>query len=308
MLNHLTIITTMRCDLKCKHCLRGFPKARPDFPMDLLDKLLAEALPFGAKHIALTGGEPHLHPEFEKMIDKIVAYGYTWHFVSHGQRTEPYLPIMQKYKDKVSRVTLSIDGATSETHDEIRKHKGAFERVMTSAKKYAEMGYKVRISTSLNQKNKTEAEALINLAQDVKAIGINIAGTIPTAWNKDLVLNDAESLKLYQQIIAVHEKTKFDVRTLSSLHTRGGVNFCGNLNMHELTFNSRGELIFCCDTTDNGALTGSLRENSFANLVKLWLEQSNNLQIQRAGQIAAGKMGEKFDTCAFCNAHFNYLL
>jgi MoaA/NifB/PqqE/SkfB family radical SAM enzyme len=305
MLNNLTIITTMRCNLKCAHCLRGFPKERPDFPIDLLDKLLVEALPFGAKHIALTGGEPYLHPEFEKMVDKIVAYGYSWHFVSHGQRTEPYLPIMEKYKDKVSHVTLSIDGATPETHDEIRKHKGAFEKVIASAKKYAELGYKVRISTSLNQKNKTEVEALINLAQDINAICINVAGTIPTAWNKELVLNDDESLKLYQQISAVREKTKFDVRTLSSLHTRGGVNFCGNLNMHELTFNSRGELIFCCDTTENGAVTGSLREHSFSALIKQWLEQSNALQVQRAEDIATGNMGEKFDTCTFCNAYFN---
>jgi MoaA/NifB/PqqE/SkfB family radical SAM enzyme len=53
MLSHITIIAAMRCDLKCAHCLRGFPKERPDFPMDLLDKLLTEALPFGAKHVAI---------------------------------------------------------------------------------------------------------------------------------------------------------------------------------------------------------------------------------------------------------------
>jgi MoaA/NifB/PqqE/SkfB family radical SAM enzyme len=121
MLSHITIIAAMRCDLKCAHCLRGFPKECPDFPMDLLDKLLTEALPFGAKHVAITGGEPHLHPDFEAMVDKIVAYGYTWHFVTNCQRTEPYLRVMEKHKDKVSHVAVSIDGATAETHDEIRK-------------------------------------------------------------------------------------------------------------------------------------------------------------------------------------------
>lgn len=305
MLNHIAIITTMRCDLKCEHCLRGYPKARPDFPMDLLDKLLTEALPFGAKHIGLTGGEPHLHPDFEKMVEKIVGYGYTWHFVSHGQRTEPYLPLMDKYKDKISYVTLSIDGAKAETHDEIRKHKGAFEKVAASAKRYVELGYKVRINSTLNQKNKNEVAELIKLGCDIGAYSMGFAGTIPTSWNKELILNDKKSLELYQQIMTLRKESKIDVQTVSSLHTRGGVNFCNVLNLRELTFNSRGELIFCCDTTENGAAIDSLREYSFSELVKRWLEQSNALQAQRAERIATGNMGDKFDTCAFCNSFFN---
>ena len=305
MLNHIAIITTLRCDLKCEHCLRGFPKVRPDFPMELLDKLLTEALPFGAKHVALTGGEPHLHPNFVEMVEKIVSYGYTWHFVSHGQRTEPYLPVMEKYRDKVSYITLSIDGAKAETHDEIRKHEGAFAKVTASAKRYVELGYKIRINSTLNQKNKPEVVELIKLACDLGASSIGFGGTIPTAWNKELTLSDDESLELYRQIVRLRKETNTAMNTLSSLHTRGGVNFCNVLNLRELTFNSRGELIFCCDTTENGAATGSLREYTFFALVKRWLKQSNALQAQCAERIVAGNIGEKFDTCAFCNSFFN---
>jgi MoaA/NifB/PqqE/SkfB family radical SAM enzyme len=42
MLNHIAIISTMRCDLKCEHCLRGYPKERPDFPMDLFKRSFVE--------------------------------------------------------------------------------------------------------------------------------------------------------------------------------------------------------------------------------------------------------------------------
>ena len=303
MLNSIVIINTLRCDLKCEHCLRGFPKERPDFPMELLDKLLTEAMPFGANHVALTGGEPHLHPEFEKMVDKIVAYGYTWNFVSHGQRTKPYLPLMEKYKDKITHVTLSIDGAAAETHDTIRKRKSAFEKVTTAARKYVESGYKVRISSSFNQKNKGEAEALAKLASDLGVHVLYGLGTIPTAWNQGLVLNDNESLEIYQQMMNLSKDSKVKIDIASSLYTRGGVNFCGNLNLRELPFNSRGELIFCCDTTENGSVIGSLRDHPFSELIKLWLKASQNLQAKRAENIVAGKIGEKFDTCAFCNAY-----
>jgi len=127
MLRNIAIITTLRCDLKCEHCLRGFPKQRPDFPVELLDKLLTEAMPFGVKHVGLTSGEPHLHPEFDEMVEKIAAYGYTWHFVSHGQRAEPYLPLMERYKDKVTHPTSpkskGFGGVSEKTEGSIYRRK-----------------------------------------------------------------------------------------------------------------------------------------------------------------------------------------
>jgi sulfatase maturation enzyme AslB (radical SAM superfamily) len=305
MLNKIAIITTMRCDLNCQHCLRGYPKKPTDFPLELLGKLLSQAIPFGAHHIGLTGGEPCLHPEFESIVDKIVAHGYSWHFVSNGQRTAPYLPIMKKYNAKLSHLSLSVDGANAETHDAIRQHKGAFNKVIASLKQYIDLGYKVRISSILNQKNKREVESLIQLAQELGACGISFGGTITTPWNGNLALSDVESLYLYQNLMTFREKTGFDIQTFSSLHTQGGVNFCNILNLSELTFNSLGELIFCCDTIENGAVLDSLRELSFAELINHWLERSRRLQAQRTERIAVGNMGEKFDTCLFCNTHLN---
>jgi MoaA/NifB/PqqE/SkfB family radical SAM enzyme len=306
MLNQIAIITTLRCDLKCQHCLRGFPKERPDFPIELLDKLLTEAMPFGARHIGLTGGEPHLHPEFETMVEKIVAYGYTWHFVSHGQRTEPYLPLMEKYRDTFHHVSISIDGAIASTHDKIRQRQGAFDHAIASVKQYVQAGYKVKIGMTLNQKNKTEMEAMLNLAGELGANSLGFAGTIPTAWNQHLFLSDEESLGLWQKANELRGQTGFDIQTVSALYTRGGVNFCNILNLHELTFNSRGELIFCCDTIENGAVIGSLNGQSFSSLVQEWLAQSSALQQQRVKIITSGNLGQGFDTCAFCNNHFNH--
>lgn len=304
MLNNIAIITTLRCDLKCEHCLRGYPKDRPDFPMGLLDKLLTEAIPFGARYVGLTGGEAHLHPQFEQMVEKIVAYGYSWHFVSHGQRTEPYLPLMEKYRDHFQHVAISIDGAVASTHDEIRQKKGAFDRAIGSVKQYVQAGYKVKISTVLNQRNKHEMEAMVNLARDLGVSSIGVGGVIPITWNKHLSLSDEESLHLWQEAKDLREKTGFDVKTMSCLHTRGGVNFCNVLNFHKLTFNSRGELIFCCDTIERETVIGSLAEQSFSSLAQEWISQSSALQRERATRIANGNLGQGFDTCAFCNDYF----
>lgn len=302
MLHNLVLILTTRCDLKCAHCLRGFPQQRPDFPLDLLESLLAQALPFGAKHVALTGGEPHLHPHFEQVVEKIVAYGYGWHFVSHGGRTEPYLPLLEKYRERVSHVALSLDGADAATHDTIRNRPGAFERVKAAAQIYRERGFRLRLAVTLNRRNRGQLTAIVERAQEWGAYGINLAGVIPVDWAQELVLSDEESLEVYHEALALRERSGFDIRVLSSLYTHGGVYFCGNLSLRELPFNARGELIFCCDTTGEGAKIGSLREKPLQALIQDWLQRSYALQAERVRRIATGQMGQKFDTCAFCNA------
>ena len=305
MLTKLILITTYRCDLHCQHCLQGFPREHSDFPVDLLDKLLTEAMPFGVHHVNLTGGEAHLHPQFNRIVETIVNYGYTWGLISHGQRSEPYLPLMEKYRKQFKSIGLSIDGATPELHDELRGREGSFEKVTASAKTYVENGFEVWIKTSLNQKNKMQLEGFIELAANLKARGVTFAGTIPFAWNQHLLLSDEESLELYQRIISLRPNAPVELKTSSALHTRGGVNFCQVLNLSDITISPRGNVDFCCDVHQPKGSMGSLREHSFSTLIQSWLEKSASLQRKRAGQIASGTMVERFDTCAFCNDYFS---
>lgn len=135
--------------------------------------------------------------------------------------------------------------------------------------------------------------------------GIEFSGTIPAQWNQHLVLKDVEAFELFQQITEIRKNKKLKILTASALYTSGGVNFCSVLNLKNLAVNSAGDLIFCCDTIENGAIIGSLNDNPLANLIQMFLEQSAKLQSQRAEWIANGTMGEGFDTCAFCNQYFD---
>jgi len=300
MLKQIVLISTMRCDLKCLHCLRGFSKERPDFPNELLPNLLASAQIYGATNVALTGGEPHLHPHFEEMVEMIIKAGYTWHIVSNGQRTEPYLTLMNRFREQFKFVSLSLDGATPDIHDLIRNRKGAFDKLMKSAKIFQEAGFSIRMNTTLNQLNKNQLREMIQLAKEIGAISIGIGGTNLTAWNGELKFSSFEGIKLWKEINNYRKELDFPVNTYSSLYTQGGVNFCKNLNMRELSFNYKGELIFCCDTTSDGAVVGSLFDYSLPELINKWLSISHELQLDRANVISNGRMGKNFDTCEYC--------
>lgn len=304
MMNQITLITTYRCDLHCQHCLQGFPRKQQDFPVDLFDKLLTQAMPFGAKHIGFTGGEAHLHPEFEKLVEKAVAYGFTWSLISNDLRAEPYLPLMERFREKFTGIGISIDSSNPDLHDELRGRKGAFAKTTKNVRRYVEKGFRVEIKSSLNQKNNGEVQALVDLAENLGAESLHFAGTIPTSWNQHLVLTDAESTQLYRQIMGLEGKSKLKIKTASALYTKGGINFCHVLNLGSLVFNPCGEMMFCCDINHEPALVGSLQEHSLTELIQIRLGESANLQANRAKQISAGTMGALFDTCAYCNRYF----
>jgi MoaA/NifB/PqqE/SkfB family radical SAM enzyme len=207
-------------------------------------------------------------------------------------------------RSKFKSVHLSIDSATPELHDEIRKRKGAFEKVVTAAKTYVQCGFPVWVNSSLNQKNKTEVKALVALAEELGAIGIQFAGTIPAAWNRHLVLSDKDSLALYQEITSLKENAKIKIETTSALYTKGGVYFCGLLSLYGLSVNANGEVTFCCDTQQENSAIGSLQEHSLSELIQKRLELSARIQKQRVEHIRTGNIGEHFDTCGFCNEYF----
>ena len=306
MLHNIAVIITTRCDLKCWHCLRGFPTQASDFPIEFLDKLLQNALVFGTKHIGLTGGEPYLHPKFSEIVKIIVSYGYTWHFVSNGQNADPYLPLIEKNRDNFSHVTLSLDSVTPEIHDKIRRRSGSYKRTIESIKKYVRAGCSVKIASTLTQKNKNEMEPLINLAIEVGANSIVFGGIIPTPWNQELILPDSDSMPLWELANSLRTKKDFNIQTTSSLFTRGGINFCNALNLKELTFNSQGKLIFCCDTIGSGYEIDSNSEANLAELLSKWLDISLAMQKFRTHQILNGVMEDGFDTCHFCNNFFSH--
>jgi MoaA/NifB/PqqE/SkfB family radical SAM enzyme len=196
-----------------------------------------------------------------------------------------------------------LDGADSATDDSIRG-RNTFERATATARHFTAQGIPVRISITLNQKNKGQVKALVDLATELQANHVVFAGTIPTPWNQDLVLGDDDSMAIFAQLQELQETERIEIRNVSSLHACGGVSFCGNLAMRELAFEPSGEMRFCCDTTGRGAIVGSLFDQPLSKLIEAWLRIATDLQIERARCIAAGQMGEGFDTCTFCNEHF----
>jgi MoaA/NifB/PqqE/SkfB family radical SAM enzyme len=125
---------TDRCQLNCDHCLRDPGMKALDIDVELIRRVLPQTRVYNVEHVALTGGEPTLHPDFVGIIDAIVDNGMTWHMVSNGLTFDRVLEKLDARPERLQAlgmVDFSLDGATEATHDSIRGD-GSYRAVMAA--------------------------------------------------------------------------------------------------------------------------------------------------------------------------------
>ena len=306
MITELSLITTYRCNLNCHHCLQKYPQEKNDFPIKLLPSLLHQAKQFGVQKIHLTGGEPGLHPHFNELVQEIDKNRYAWNILSNGTETSKYLQVAELYPDTFQGISFSLDGATEKAHNILRNNPLSFNEVILSIKDFVSKGYRVQTKTCLNQENKNELMEIINLGSQLSVSAMRFGALIPTKWNEHLQLNYLERDKLYKHILRMKQWAKPKLYTSSSLHTKGGINFCRILDSQKISINPLGEMIFCCNNEKNKGIIGSLYDYSLTELITKFISISSDMKISRAKRISSGKMGEGFDSCFYCKEYFDY--
>ena len=123
---HLNVITTLRCNFSCRHCIFECPQ-EGDLDPGAFRRTLDGLLPHRLKSLTFTGGEPILHPEFDSMVDEAGARGLSFGIVSNGWFYERYEPIVIRNRHLFSGFNFSLDGL-QDTHDDVRGS-GSFRRV-----------------------------------------------------------------------------------------------------------------------------------------------------------------------------------
>src|SRR5262245_50431373 len=133
---YLAFHLTDRCQLDCQHCLRDPDQKPKDLPLPIVRKVLAEAKAiYRSGQVALTGGEPTLHPDIDGVLDAIVEHDFTWHIVTNAKRFPAFFQRQKAAPERLARLTavnFSLDGADEVTHDAIRGA-GSYREVMLGA-------------------------------------------------------------------------------------------------------------------------------------------------------------------------------
>jgi MoaA/NifB/PqqE/SkfB family radical SAM enzyme len=171
------------CVLKCQQCdiWRNSPETPISFEKSkiLIDKIYEWLGPF---YLFFTGGEPLMNPDLLKIIKYCSNLGISTHLNTNAFLINDSLA-KKLIESGLTAVSISLDGASSSTHDSLRGKNGVFDQVIKAInlfKKYQELNKpKIFINTVIMNQNTNELVDLSKLVASLNCEGINFQCLLP---------------------------------------------------------------------------------------------------------------------------------
>jgi len=302
-LARITFELTSRCNLNCKHCMRD-RSLKNDLEPKLIARVLKELKPYGISKVAFTGGEPLLHPHFQKIVESVVRQGFVFSFVSNGIELPRFADFLARpaVKEKIERICISIDGADAEIHDRVRG-RGTWKKAMAGVLALKSRGIPFAVKFTLNTQNHTQLEEMILLAGKLGADQVQLSHLHPVPQNMaaGLVMAPGEWKSLQEQVERLKDIVKVPLYFSSENLTDEAIPICTQLAMLDYYVDSRGWLCVCCMLPGiAGSKSGQpekdrvadLATTSFVEAHKRLIELIREMRLRTLERIAQGRLSE----------------
>lgn len=263
------------CNLACRHCWITPTYERNGGTGRCLDYGLyqlavEQAMPLGLTSVKFTGGEPLLHPDFVRMVDYATEKGLRAWLETNGTLITRELAHHLKEKTSLNFASVSLDGATAATHDNMRMVPGSFEMAQCGVCYLVEAGYKPQVVMSLYPGNVDEIEGLCEWAQEVGCGSIKF--NIVQPLGRGARMGQRGELLSVEQLVQLGQWVQKDLKNRVSipLYYSWAMAFCGirhlqdgrdgTCNIHRiLGVLSTGHLAMCgIGTQEKGLIYGCL--------------------------------------------------
>lgn len=181
---------TRACGLACRHCRASAVPHRDSFElttdegMRVIDDLAALGSP--RPILVLTGGDPFERPDLIDLVRHASASGLP---VALSPSVTPNLTrarLESLREAGASAVSLSLDGASPETHDNIRGIVGVHRDTLAAAALVRELGYRLQINTTVAAHNVHELADLLAWVIDADVSLWSLFVLVPTGRGTQL--------------------------------------------------------------------------------------------------------------------------
>lgn len=269
---YLRISLTERCNLRCFYCMpeEGIELSEKSHLMSH-EEVIAIAKTFvsmGIKKIRLTGGEPLIKKNIEKIIVELSQLPINLGITTNGILLEKYLYLFKE--TGVKDINISLDTLDKKKFKEITR-RDYFDRVINNINLYEANGFNVKINNVIIKGvNDNEINDFIELTKD-KEIAIRFIEFMPfdgNKWNTEKVITLKEVLSKAEEKFGSE-----NIVVLPSKKNGTAKNFKINGYKGEFGVISTVSNPFCdsCNRirlTANGSLKNCLFSSSETNLLQ----------------------------------------
>lgn len=212
------IITTHRCNLRCRHCYYIDNLAMGDETVAFENWCALENKrgELTIDRFNFTGGEATLCPELMSYIMECKQKNIDFSMFTNG--IEVGIPMI----DICNEFFVSVDGMGS-IHDSVRNLEGAFERTLRTLQKLRAKDKRIHIQTTISKINIEHLDSLLGLYAELmpvlKSISLVAAVNQGNTFNNSISLNESELIKIKDFKKAVLEKLHYQVFVKDNIFT-----------------------------------------------------------------------------------------
>jgi radical SAM protein with 4Fe4S-binding SPASM domain len=194
--------TTKRCNLRCVHC-RAIPQGRAS-PDELSTtegfRLIDDIRACGTPVLVLTGGEPLLRGDLFVLARYAARRGLPAALATNGTLvTRETARLIANVPFK--RISISLDGPDSATHDQFRRVPGAFDLAVDGFIHLKELGMSMQVNTTVTARNRARLEAIHELVRKLGADAWHLFLLVPVGCGLDIAPDAQLAPRDYEAVL-----------------------------------------------------------------------------------------------------------
>ena len=222
-----------------------------------------------------------------------------WHFPKLYNRLLPF-------RESLTGITFSLDGASQSTHDGLRGQ-GSYRRLLQAMSVCMAVDLPFTLNMVITRYNQVEVEALVELAARLGAGGVRFGQLMP-GGDPDLELTLQERRAVEQRIWALQPAAPLPVVLAPGYYTTE-LFPCAPLNLEECNVDWQGNINLCCHLSGYGHGSdgvGQLATLNFADALSRLRRLRNRLRLEKETRSNNGEFREEDDfPCLYCYRHFD---
>lgn len=245
---------TQHCNLRCPHCIRDDVETVHSLAPELVERVVREAVElFGKVVVSFTGGEPTIHPEWDRIVGFLASAGVPYRFVTNGWHMKRLVPSLDRHPPYAVR--LSLSGASEEIHD-AERGRGSFRRVLLAVGLLTVRRIPAALSLVIDRRDRHQLGEAAALAE---SLGVNrlhfiLPQPVPGSAARDSDLPPAEWFTVRREVEALARVP--GRRTAIQLDyggpSEGEERVCDTFLLRRVSVDARGRLGVCCQLSEYG--------------------------------------------------------
>ncbi len=282
---NLTWEITLKCNLRCVHCLSDSGNAGADeLNTSECKKLIDDLTALKVFQTNIGGGEPFIREDFIELLDYSHNKGLVTCVSTNGTLIDNSIA-KKLSKMNMLYLQVSLDGVDEETNDSIRG-KGTYRKVLNAIDAFTSNNVSFSINTVLTRTNFDQLEDLRALAAENKS-ELRVSRFRPSGRGKSSKADlgpTADQLEYFAEWLEKHDlvKTGDSFFCLTSDHRRHkGLDMCGAAKM-TCCVSPNGNVYPCAFLQEEPFMSGNVRNKSFKDI---WdnsqiLNQFRNINVK----------------------------